>query len=249
MSNNDFKKERWELIKKSEREKLGQGIVDRFDKCGCCFVVVDDEQGVWMCNNNNQRPCLCVLCATTQHTHHVLHLPRSSPHPTTTRTNANQCVTTQHTPPAPFAVLCPVCQHNHTSMLLCRPVCPTLAHAATPCVSNHCHHTTQHTRCLCILIPRRSFLVCVQHTPPLQHPTLRCHCPINQCAATSLHSPSTQTTHHAMCCLPLPMKHPHKPHPTHRGCSLLLWSCTTQFLCAAVPLCITLWFALLPFAA
>ena len=61
MSNNDFKISSWELIKK-RREKLGQGIVDKFDKCGCCFVV-DDEQGVWMCNNNHQRPCVpCACC-------------------------------------------------------------------------------------------------------------------------------------------------------------------------------------------
>ena len=167
----------------------------------------------------------CVLCATTQHTHHVLHLPRSSPQPTTTRTNANQCATTQHTT---SPVCCPLSCANTTTPPLHAPLPPCLSHthSAAPTVNNHRHHTT-HAACAPIL--RRSFLVCVQHTPLFQHhPTLHCHNPINQCAATSLHSPSTQTTHHAMCCLPLPMKYPHKPHPTHRGCSLLSRSCTTQ---------------------
>ena len=222
-----LKIESWELIKKGERE-VGSRVCGQVWQVWlllcCCWWwtgCVDVQQ-------QQPRPCVRAVCSVPPlNTHHVLHLPRSSPKPTTpTRTNSNQCATTQHTTSPVCCPLSCVPTHPHTSMLLCRPVCPTLAHAATPCVKSSPPHNTC---CLCTLILRHSCLVCVQHTPLFQHhPTLRCHCPFNQCAATSLHSPSTQTTHHAMCCLPLPIKYPHKPHPTHRGCSLLSRSCTTH---------------------
>ena len=126
-----------------------------------------------------------------------------------------------------FAVRCPACTNTFTpSMLLCRPVCPT---------HSHCVQTLSPCNACAASIPRRSCLVCVQHTPPLQHHTThRFHCPISQCA-TSLHHPAQHTTKRAMCCFSLSSKHPNT-HSTHLGCSMLSWSCSIHCPSAAVPL-------------
>ena len=129
---------------------------------------------------------------------------------------------TSPTPRLLCVVLC-VPTHSHTSMLLCRPVCPTHSHCVqtlSPCNA-------------CAPIPRHSCLVCVQHTPPLQHhTTLRFHCPISQCA-TSLHHLAQHTTKHAMCCLSLSSKHPNT-HSKPLGCSMLSWSCSIHCPSASV---------------
>ena len=145
-----------------------------------------------------------------QKQHHTLVHHNQSIVPST-KSNANQCATTQHTPaPVCCPLSCVPTQPHHPSMLICRPVCPTPA-LCTP-------------RCLCCSNPtsHRSCLVCVQHISPLQHHlTPRCHWAINKCA-TLLHT-ALHKTKHTMCCLSLSIKHPHKPLPTILACSLLSW--------------------------